>query len=236
MDIPDNFTITIHSETAPINYTVLRCSDDMFVVKWERPKNSFHYVELSRVEVINALSRGIWTIVEQKENNMEQQTIKQMEQNVAELLAKAEEMKQLIEKAKKEETWPNYHDAYWYASGNGHVYRDCWENTIDDLNRQKFGNIHRSRAEAEDYVQKRLVQVELENLAKKSWKEYGKQLDWNTNCQNKHHIFYDYQTDELSVSANSKCQHIMQVFFPTIESAKEAISTIGEERLKVLLK
>lgn len=34
MDIPDNFTITIHSETAPINYTVLRCSDDMFVVKW----------------------------------------------------------------------------------------------------------------------------------------------------------------------------------------------------------
>lgn len=63
MDIPDNFTITIHSETAPINYTVLRCSDDMFVVKWERPKNSFHYVELSRVEVIDALSRGIWKII-----------------------------------------------------------------------------------------------------------------------------------------------------------------------------
>ena len=181
MDTPDSFTITIHGETAPINYTVLRCSDDMFVVTWERPENSFHYVEVSRVEVIDALSRGIWTIVEQKENNMEQQTIKQMEQNVAELLAKAEEMKQLIEKAKKEETWPVKGDSYWYASGNGNVYHDIWENFVDDINRQKFGNVHRSREDAELYVQKRLVQVELENLAKKAWKDSGKQIEWNGN-------------------------------------------------------
>ena len=175
-------------------------------------------------------------IINKQENNMEQQTIAQLEQNVAELLAKAEEMKQLIEKAKKEQTWPNYGDAYWYALGNGHVYRDCWENFVDDINRQKFGNVHRSREDAELYVQKRIVQVELGNLAKKSWKEYGKQLDWNTNCQNKHHIFYDYQAAEFLVCANSNCQHIMQVFFPTEESAKEAITAIGEERLKVLLK
>ena len=72
MDIPDSFTITIHGEAAPINYNVLRCSDDMFVVKWERPENSFHYVELSIEEVNDALNSGIWTIVEQKENKMEQ--------------------------------------------------------------------------------------------------------------------------------------------------------------------
>lgn len=236
IDIPDSFTITVHSETAPINYNVLRCSGDTFVVKWERPKNSFHYVELSIEEVNDALNSGIWTIVEQKENNMEQQTIKQMEQNVAELLAKAEEMKQLIEKAKKEETWPVNGGSYWFATGDGFTYHDVWEDSYVDIARQQFGNVHRSREDAELYVQKRLVQVELENLAKKSWKEYGKQLDWNTNSRNKYHIFYDYQTDEFSVSANSTCQHIMQVFFPTIESAKEAITTIGEERLKVLLK
>lgn len=235
MDIPDNFTITIHSETAPINYTVLRCSDDMFVVKWERPKNSFHYVELSRVEVINALSRGIWTIVEQKENNMEQQTIKQMEQNVAELLAKAEEMKQLIEKAKKEQTWPNYHDAYWYASGNGHVYRDCWENTIDDLNRQKFGNIHRSRAEAEDYVQKRLAQVELEQLAEKAWKASGINPNWNTREQ-KFHIYYATSSKDFRIDSPSVVRYVGQVFFPTEDTAAQAIATIGQERLKVLVK
>ena len=236
MDIPDNFTITIHQRDSPINYTVLRCYDDMFVVKWERPKNSFHYVELSRVEVIDALSRGIWTIVEQKENNMEQLTIKQMEQNVAELLAKAEEMKQLIEKAKKEETWPNWGDEYWYDSSNGSVYVGYWEGSYEDNNRFKFGNVHRSNAEGKAFVQKRLVQVELENLAKKAWKEHSEQLDWNTNRQNKYHIFYDYQAAEFLVWANANCQHIMQVFFPTGTTATQAIEAIGEERLKVLLK
>lgn len=166
---------------------------------------------------------------------MEQQTIKQMEQNVAELLAKAEEMKQLIEKAKKEETWPNYHDAYWYASGNGHVYHDWWENTIDDLNRQKFGNIHRSRAEAEDYVQKRLVQTELERLAAKAWKDNGADSSWD-NCNHKYHIYYSHSGDDFLVGANTTVQYIGQVFFPTETSAYDAIKTIGEERLKVLLK
>lgn len=167
---------------------------------------------------------------------MEQQTIKQMEQNVAELLAKAEEMKQLIEKAEKEEDWPVNGDSYWFATGHGITYHDVWEDSSIDIKRQEFGNVHRSREDAELYVQKRLVQVELENLAKKSWKEVGEQIEWNSNCQNKYHIFYGYQTNDFSVSSNSNCQHIMQVFFPTRESAKEAITAIGEERLKVLLK
>ena len=167
---------------------------------------------------------------------MEQQTIAQLEQNVAELLAKAEEMKQLIEKAKKEETWPNWGDKYWYASSNGGVYACYWEGAHEDNNRFKFGNVHRSKVEAETYVQKRLVQVELENLAKKARKEHSEQLDWNTNCQNKYNIFYDYQAAKFLVCANYNCQHIGLVFFPTRESAKEAITTIGEERLKVLLK
>lgn len=166
---------------------------------------------------------------------MEQQTIAQLEQNVAELLAKTEEMKQLIEKAKKEETWPNYGDSYWYASGNGHVYRDCWENTIDDLNRQKFGNIHNSRSEAEDYVQKRLVQVELEQLAEKAWKASGIARVWDTK-QHKYHLYYDTVAKDFRVDHNIIVHYVGQVFFPTEDSAAQAIATIGEERLKVLLK
>lgn len=168
-------------------------------------------------------------------DKMEQQTIKQMEQNVAELLAKAEEMKQLLEKAKKEETWPVKGDSYWYASGNGNVYHGIWENFVDAINRQKFGNVHRSREDAELYVQKRLVQVELENLAKKAWKEIDEQINWNTD-QAKYHLYYDYEDDCFFVSANTICQHIGQVFFPTEKSTLDAITAIGEERLKVLLK
>jgi len=166
---------------------------------------------------------------------MEQQTIAQLEQNVAELLAKAEEMKQLIEKAKKEQTWPNYGDAYWYALGNGHVYRDCWENTINDLNRQKFGNIHNSRSEAEDYVQKRIVQVELEQLAEKAWKASGINPNWNTREQ-KFHIYYATSSKDFRIDSPSVVRYVGQVFFPTEDTAAQAIATIGQERLKVLVK
>lgn len=170
------------------------------------------------------------------ENNMEQQTIKQMEQNVAELLAKAEEMKQLIEKAKKEETWPNWGNEYWHASSNGSVYAGYWEGSYEDNNRFKFGNVHRSNAEGKAYVQKRLVQVELETLAKKAWKESGKQIDWTNERQSKYHIYYDYIDESFNVCLNSTCQHLGQVFFPARGSAIDAVKTIGEERLKVLLK
>lgn len=167
---------------------------------------------------------------------MEQQTIKQMEQNVAELLAKAEEMKQLIEKAKKEETWPNWGNEYWYASSNGSVLVSYWESSYEDNNRFKFGNVHRSNAEGKAYVQKRLVQVELENLAKKAWKESGKQIDWTNKHQIKFHIYYTHDNERLSVDSDSACQYVGQVFFPTEESAIDAVKTISEERLKVLLK
>lgn len=187
------------------------------------------------VKMMKMMSNHPLLTSKQKENNMEQQTINQMEQNVAELLAKAEEMKHLIEKAKKEEAWPNYRDAYWFASGNGYVYREIWDNTCEDINRQKFGNVYRSREDAELYVQKRLVQVELENLAKKAWKEIDEQINWNTD-QAKYHLYYDYEDNCFLISANSLCQHIGKVFFPTNESALDAITAIGEERLKVLLK
>lgn len=58
---------------------------------------------------------------------------------------------------------------------------------------------------------------------------------WNTD-QAKYHLYYDYKEDCFLVSANSLCQHIGQVFFPTMESTLYAVTTIGEERLKVLLK
>lgn len=167
---------------------------------------------------------------------MEQQTIKQMEQNVAELLAKAEEMKQIIEKTKKEETWPNWGNEYWYASSNGSVYAGYWEGSYEDNNRFKFGNVHRSNAEGKAYIQKRLIQVELERLAAKAWKEVNEQVNWTDEHQSKYHIYYDYIDKEFIVTANSTCHYIGQVFFPTNESASEAVKTIGEERLKVLLK
>jgi hypothetical protein len=98
----------------------------------------------------------------------------------------------------------------------------------------KFGNTYKTKEDAENYVQKRLVQVELETLAKKAWKESGKQIDWTNKRQSKYHIYYDYIDKEFIVGANSNSQYIGQVFFPTKESVMNAIETISEERLKKL--
>lgn len=147
-----------------------------------------------------------------------------------------EEATKSLEMAKKEETWPNWGNEYWYASSNGSVYAGYWEGSYEDNNRFKFGNVHRSNAEGKAYVQKRLIQVELETLAKKAWKEVNEQVNWTDEHQRKYHIYYDYIDKEFIVTANSTCHYIGQVFFPTNESASEAVKTIGEERLKVLLK
>lgn len=170
-----------------------------------------------------------------KGDNMQQNTIQQMEQTVEQLLAKAEELKQQIEKAKEQEdVWPKDGDKYWYAGGNGTVYQGCWENTVEDNNRLRFNNVHRSRDEGESHVDKRLIQSELERLAAKAWKEVNEQVNWTNEHQSKYHIYYDYVDKEFIVSANSNCQYIGQVFFPTKESAMNAIETISEERLKKL--
>jgi hypothetical protein len=174
-------------------------------------------------------------IKDEQEKTMQQNTIQQMEQTVEQLLAKAEELKQQIEAAKKEEdVWPKIGDKYWVVDCIACVVFHYWQGDTYDESAMKFGNVYKTKEDAENYVQKRLVQVELETLAKKAWKESGKQIDWTNERQSKYHIYYDYIDKEFIVSANSNSQYIGQVFFPTKESVMNAVETIGEERLKKL--
>lgn len=178
---------------------------------------------------------GIMEMINEQEKTMQQNTIQQMEQTVEQLLAKAEELKQQIESAKKEEdVWPKIGSRYWFALSNADVDNSTWNCGEVDEYRMMFGNVHRTKEDAENYVQKRLIQVELETLAKKAWKEVNEQVNWTDEYQSKYHIYYDYINKEFYVSANSNSQYIGQVFFPTKESASEAVKTIGEERLKKL--
>lgn len=148
-----------------------------------------------------------------------------------------EESVKALEQAEKKEVWPVNGDSYWYVEVSGSVYHDVWQDHPSDMDRQRLGNVYRSREDAELYVQKRLVQVELETLAKKAWKESGEQFEWDVNgVQSYYHHYYDYVDGCFLVGANVYTRCIGQVFFPTEKSAKEATTAIGEERLKVLLK
>lgn len=169
-----------------------------------------------------------------KENGMQQNTIQQMEQTVEQLLSKAEELKQQIEKAKKEDVWPKIGDKYWLVDCIAGVIFHYWQGDTYDKSAMKFGNVYKTKEDAESYVQKRMIQVELETLAKKAWKEVNEQVNWTDAHQSKYHIYYDYFDKEFIVTANSACHYIGQVFFPTKESTMNTIETISEERLKKL--
>ena len=216
------YTATIHGDT--LQY------------EWHNGKGTSFW-DLNHAEKLVASGKWIITeIIQQtKEKTMQQNTIKQMEQTVEQLLAKAEELKQQIEAAKKEEdVWPKIGDKYWVVDCIANVVFHYWQGDTYDESAMKFGNTYKTKEDAENYVQKRLVQVELETLAKKAWKESCKQTDWTDEHQSKHHIYYDYTDKEFYVSANIAYQYIGQVFFPTKESASNAVKTIGEERLKKL--
>lgn len=241
MNIPDTFKFVVPSSNNSIEFTAtFNRSLDKYIIEWEDTffeKSQIHNKVFYYKDIVaEYLENSVWVIITKQENNMKQQTIAQLEQNVVELLAKAEEMKKLIENTKKENTWPNIGDEFWYASSNGSVYAGYWANSHEDNNRLKFGNIHRSKVKAETYVQKRIVQEELERQATKAWKDYDSSENWDDYDQSKYNIYYENSSKKFVVDCYSISQYFGSTFFPTEESAIDAIKTIGEERLKVLLK
>ena len=225
----------ITTATDSITYTAT-IHGDTLQYEWHNGKGTSFW-DLNHAEKL--VASGTWIITEiiqqTKEKTMQQNTIQQMEQTVEQLLAKAEELKQQIEKAKEQEdVWPKDGDKYWLTDATADVMFHYWKGDTYDKGAMKFGNVHRTKEDAESYTQKRLVQVELETLAKKAWKESGKQIDWTNRHQIKFHIYYTHDTKRLSVDSNSVCQYVGRVFFPTEESAIDAVKTISEERLKKL--
>lgn len=225
----------ITTATNSITYTATTSDKDV-CCKWHNDKGSGIW-DLNHVEKL--VASGTWIITEiiqqTKENGMQQNTIQQMEQTVEQLLAKAEELKQQIEAAKKEEdVWPKIGDKYWLADCTAGVIFHYWQGDTYDKSAMKFGNVYKTKEDTENYVQKRLVQVELETLAKKAWKEHNEQPLWESVHQCKWFIYYNHEFEGFFVNEDSVRQSIGQVYFPTVEAVKAAINTIGEERLKKL--
>ena len=166
---------------------------------------------------------------------MEQQTIKQMEQTVAELLAKAEELKQLIEKEKqKEDVWPNIDDVYYYIDSCGVIGDCCWDGDKFDTALMEIDNVFRTEEDAEKVLTKRKIETKLRNLANKAWKDSGKGIDWQAPDKNKWCVFLDHTTGTFRVYWYCTNQMVTALYFPTEQSARDAVKEIGEDNLKLL--
>ena len=133
-----------------------------------------------------------------------------------------EKMMAILENKPKSKAWkPAIGESFWCVDSWGGVIPTTWENSLSDNWRYNSGNCFRTKEEAEFYKEKLLVTAELQRFAD----------EHNDEMETMSFIVYERDFDRLEVTrwTNTK---IAPICFSSIEIAKQAIETIGEERIK----
>lgn len=141
------------------------------------------------------------------------------------LLSRIEELeKELAElKCKVEEgpKFPEYGDTYWCIDAEGIVYVNDFEGIQADRNILEIGNVFKTKEEAEFAVDKLKVEAELRKFSR-PFKRGG----FN------HYIFIDTDGNHLEVNSLIYGQPQGTIYFESKEKAKQAIESVGAERIK----
>ena len=151
-----------------------------------------------------------------------------------------EEDWEVVEEGKK--YWePKKDEKYYYITECGdvdnHLYSNCLVN--DDylyanwlLERARFniGNCFKTKEEAEHMVEKLKVIHELQKFAFEN--NEGK-IDWNDTKQYKRFLVYDTDDKEICVDYRTYVKNEpFNIYFTSFNLARQAIKTIGEDRIK----
>lgn len=116
---------------------------------------------------------------------------------------------------------PGYGKDYWYVSTDSYrVFKTSWGPTHVHENRLNVGNMYKTKEEAEFQLEKMNVLGELKKFSCKFRKD-----------KPNYYIYLDYNTDEL-VTLLSDNRVRISVYFESNTKAKEAIESVGEDRIK----
>lgn len=130
---------------------------------------------------------------------------------------------------------PEDGDTYYYIRSNGDIF-DCeWDNDSLDKGCFTINNVFKTIAEAKFEVEKRKVFVKLQDYAD-LYNE--REIDWRDleSDIKKYYLTYDYNGEEIVIDETYSCYNGgNSVYFTSIETAKKAIETIGEDRIKKYL-
>lgn len=136
-------------------------------------------------------------------------------------------LKAVVEETIAELTkWPQTNDPYYFITSDGGVVYDVYDSDFSsDKDRLEFGNMFKTKEEAEFKCEQLKVMHELEELADdvQPWDNFSK--------YNHYYLLYNSVNSQVGIGT-SYAAHITPFYFNTFESAKAAISKIGEERLK----
>ena len=132
-----------------------------------------------------------------------------------------EQFLKLVEKGQKpvEREWPQKGDDYFFSYSNG-IGSYTWDNDMVDNYNWQTGNCFRTREEAEWYREHLKVCAELRRMADGKV-EYGAWCD----------LSYYFCEEHILVCTQSDGIRNPYIIAST-QSARRAIDTIGEERLK----
>ena len=130
---------------------------------------------------------------------------------------------------KNNENWcPKTNDIYFFINGEM-CGESIWEEHSVDVARYELGNCFKSKEECEFAIEKTKVTVELKRFAEKNNKCT---INWNDYTQRKYYIKYDVKDDVIMVFSSGCMKSGNTIYFSSQEIAKNAVDTIGTDRLK----
>lgn len=148
----------------------------------------------------------------------------QFEKELGEKLASLkEEMMQKFEEEKEDE-FPKIGEYYWYITDDGVVVDDTWADDDIDNDRLSIGNRFKTEEKAEFDRERRKVLHEMEKYAEPEDREWNlSQSHWTYR--------YDFSRKKIDYDWLRSVKY-SGIYFESIEKAKEALESVGEERVK----
>ena len=140
-----------------------------------------------------------------------------------EIKALKRRISELEKQEEREREFPQYNDTYYYIRPNGRV--DCfnWDEVNYDLEAQGIGNVFRTEEQAKFAVEKLKVEAELRKFSR-PFERGG----------NNHSLFLEIYNNRhrLDIGVRNCYQAQGAIYFESVEKAQQAISTVGEDRIK----
>lgn len=155
-----------------------------------------------------------------------------MKQELASLRKRIAELEAQVAAQPAADSWPKHGDRYWYSGTYGSVAYSDFDGGEFDLGCVDTGNIYRTGAEAEREVERRKVLTQLRKLAKAAWGEV--KCSWKLGTD-KWYVQYAHGSCEWLVSYACSIETQGVVYFPSEKSIRDAIKTVGADRMMLLL-
>lgn len=141
-----------------------------------------------------------------------------------EIKALKERIAELEEQAKQEREFPQFGDDYWYVDSDTEVMDTASYDGEYDQGRLSIGNVFKTKEQAEFAVEKLKVESEL--------RKFSRPFESGEN-----NYYISFETYDKIIDIDSLLYHQTQgvIYFGSREEGKEAIETVGEERIKKYL-